>query len=469
MMAGFLASLLLAACGGGNIAGNGNKPESIVIELVGTSIQKSPGVIYQCELGQLRALMYFTDGSVGDFTRRVTWSANGSGTATISNGDVPVDPSDLTQGYYTHGALIPGASGEATISAEYNGLVGRFALTVLSPDANTIQIVNGVSGSEGYLKPVPVQGGSGTFWMGSGTSQVLKVVGSLGGAVTDLSAYVRWSFDFGGDPSELVASSSGVVSALRAGAAQTLRATLPGCSTQLTLPVAVSDIRALSVTPQLQEPDTSPSPLVVGNNERLQVTAQLAAQDGSGNPIQQDVSGAVNLWISNPAVLGQSTSGNGATIISAIAPGGPVTLQASQSFANQAEVQSPYVQISAVSGTLDSLTVNPPSATALAGLPAGCQLSDGVLPVLKTGSICFSPFTATGSFVLADGSTRMQDITRIASWSLSDATIATIASGLLTGGWVLAPTVQTPGVETVTATVPGIGSDTSGTGLLQLR
>jgi hypothetical protein len=371
--------------------------------------------------------------------------------------------------------LIPGTSTPSTtLIADYQGILGHFTLSVLSPDQGSFSLVTGsnianvVNGNlaNGYLKPPQTQAGTGTLWLGAGTSYPLMVVASLGGVVSDMTTFARWSFVGGGDSSIVSVSPTGILSGHNSGATQTLKADFPGCTTELTLPVAVANITDLRFQ---QDTSFAAQDLAVGNTEPLVVWADFA-KDAQGNDIpSMDVSGVVNFWTSDSNVLNiVATGGTGASVTAAFA-GGPVTLQATQNFGGQAQVQSPYLQISTVAATLNAIAVATPSSDAVAGLPQGCVSENPSQPSLKTGSICYAPFTATGTYVQTDGSTFTQDVTRLATWSLSDPTLASIASGGQNSGWITAPVVEPQSVETVTATIPGSATDLTASTLLQLQ
>jgi hypothetical protein len=479
----------LAACGGGNVAGNGNKPDHIVIEMVQNDVpQLTPGNIYQCQLAQMRAYLYFTDGSAGDFTNRVTWSvdASGSGDTMISNGDLPVNPADVTEGTYGKGVMIPGNTGHPTIMADYQGLIGRFDLSVLPADPATFSFVSGTNllntsidpanpFQTNYLKSPVTQEGTGTLWLGAGTTYSMRVLAPLNGIETDVTSSARWDFVNGGDPNVLAVSSLGIISTGRAGGAQTLRARFPGCATEMTMPVAVANIQGLSIglDPGFIDSNThKQESLLVGNTERIEVLADLG-QDSQGRAIpKQDVSGTVSFWISDSSLgtISQQVGG-GAYLVAAA--GGTLNMQATGNFGNQAQIQTPILQTSTTSGILSGLKVSLPSADAMAGMPAACQLGTLDSPVLQSGSVCYSPFTAKGTYVLPDGSSIDQDVSYFAVWTLSDSTLATIAGGVPYGGQVKSPTpADVPSgqsLETITVTIPGDTTNTTATSQLTLK
>jgi hypothetical protein len=496
--AGVAAAFALTGCGSGNVAGSGNKPDHIVIEMVQNKLATlTPGSIYQCQLAQMHAIIVFTDGSKGDFSSRVTWSttgSSGSGDTQVSNGTLPVNPDDVTEGSYAIGVLIPGNTGTTTVIADYQGLVGRFDMTILPADPSTFSFADGsnhinssIDGTfpsqssfprrfqSNYLKAPITQPQTGTLWLGAGTNYAMEVLAPLNGVETNVSSFARWDFVNGGDTSEVTVSALGGLSALRAGGAQTLRARFPGCSTEMTMPVAVSNIQSLSIE---QDPvlfDTNKQAyqsLLVGNLQRLGIFADLGI-DTQGRAIpKQDVSSSTSFWVSDSSVMSFTQQGGGGAYMQAGAVG-TVNMQATGIFGNQAQVQSPIVQMSTTSGNLSGLSLSLPSADALLGFPAGCQLGTVSSPELQTGSACYSPFTATGSYVLNDGSSLSQDVTLLATWSLSDSTVATIAGGAPAGGQVAAPnalpTPEGATVETITVTIPGDTTDKTATGLLTLK
>lgn len=484
----FVLPAAIAGCSGGNVAGDGNKPDHVVIEMVQGQIPVlTPGTIYQCQLAQMRALVYFTDGSAGDFTGRVTWSVDGSGAGDtqVSNGDLPVNPQDVTEGTYGKGVMIPGNTGHPTITADYQGLVGRYNVTVLAADPATFSFVNGGNTINNSLPPqnafqtdflkAPVtEPNTGTLWLGAGTAYKMRVLAPLSGVETDVSSFARWDFVNGGDPSVLAVDSLGVITTGRAGAVQTLRARFPGCQTEMTLPVAVANIQGLTL---YQDPlffDSGKNQfqsLLIGNSERLGVLADLG-QDSQGHTIPpQDVSGSVSFWVSDASTATVSQQVGGGAYLQGVAAG-TVNLQATGIFGNQAQVQSQILQISTTTGILSGLSIQPPSADALSGMPAACQLGTAQNPALQSGSVCYSPFRASGTYVLPDGSNITQDVTAFATWSLSDSTLAGVAGGVPSGGEVTSPSplpvAAGQSVETITVTIPGDTTSTTATSQLTL-
>lgn len=424
-----VAAALVAACGGGgssSAVGDGVKPSYLVVFPTGSATTTKELDTYECQEGQLRALLYFTDGSVGDFTNRVVWSTAAPGVAAVSNGSTPVPNSGNPTLYYSRGVVLPASSGTTVITADYQGIKGSIRVNVGTPTNFTITDQN--------LNTI-----SSPLRLGTGTSQQLKVLATLDGARQDMSSFVYWSFDNGGNSAGLTVSSSGLVTGVGPTAAQTLRMSFPTCSTQLTLSVADADIKSVSI--QRERPGTN---LMVGNYEEL-----TALGDFGDGTTPQDISNFVTFNSSNSDTIG-ALSGTANNLILA-GQAGTVTITATATLAGQTPLNSTnFLSITAQDGTLQSLTVSPVTAT------------------LKAGSVDKVQFSATGTYGLADGTQITQDITRIVTWSADNNRLATISSAPVTAGQAGAVGEET-GNTTITATQSSAVQSTTASGTLTLQ
>lgn len=108
---------LLAGCGG---IGDGNAPESLEIAVGG---QTTDAEVFACATQVPQARLEFTDGSVGDFVRRIRWSSADDQVLNVSDGSI-----ETANGFFVNGALLPVTPGTTTIRADY--LDGLFVDTI---------------------------------------------------------------------------------------------------------------------------------------------------------------------------------------------------------------------------------------------------------------------------------------------------------------------------------------------------
>lgn len=416
---------LLAGCGSGGAVGEGVKPSYLVVFPSTDPTQTSETRVYECEEASLKAYLYFTDGSVGDFTNRVKWSSASPGIVAVSDGDTPVPYS--TGLYYKKGTMLPAAGGSTFVTADYQGIQTSIRVDVGTP--TDLQLTD----SDYNALPASVR-------IGSGTTELLKVTGKIDGILQDLSSFAYWTFDNGGDPG-VITVSNGTLNGISAGGQQTLRVKFPTCDSELTEPVSVADIKSISI--QREFPDGTQ--LIVGNTEKFTALADF----GDGGT-QQDVSTQVTFSATDSDVLSFGTAGIG-NIMYALLPGGPIAVSATATFADQSELTSNTLNITSVDGTLESLSVSPEVAT------------------ITAGSIETAQFTATGTFVLANGNTTTQDITRQVSWTTDDGTLAAISSAPDTAGQASSVSTTKTGQVTVTATDSAAETTPSDTATLTLQ
>lgn len=438
------AAAVLSACGGGGsgdsggIVGDGVKPDHLEIFANNNINQNSSALTYQCELMQLRARLVFSDGTAGDFTRRVSWSSSSKGVAEISNRDIPVVDGS---GVYDAGVVVPHGGGTAVIRADYQGLKASFQVQVGVPDPNGFRIVSGLTTDPNYLKPLARDGQlvaqQTPLWLANGTTYPIRAVASLNGVPTDVSTYALWGFQNGGDPGSITVSTAGVVSALQTGARQVLELRFPSCETTVTLPVNTVNIHSVSLVPEFGS-----DPLVVGNTEQLRTLADLG-NDDNGQPIpQQDVSVYMTPQLNDTDTLTFVTTGGVTNIVQAASAGAPAQISYTGTIAG-APWTTQTLQISTTDGTLQTVSASigacpaygpyNPNDLALEACPgAGTR-------ALIAGSFSYIPLRLSGSFALDGGATLNQDITRQAQWSVDDPLLATVTIGGILAGQLSSP------------------------------
>jgi hypothetical protein len=415
----------LAGCGGA--VGSGNGPSRMVISAP-SQIAPLPALrMYECLTSGLRALLYFQDGSVGDFTNRVTWSSSNPGAVQVSNGDV-AGPG----GFYARGVLVPTGQGNAIVTANYFGIIGQTAVSVGTPRSMTLKsVINGNYMPLTSINPNNPTGAT-TFSMGQGTQQQLAVTALLDNVETDVSKFATFGFK---DPNPAVAvfAGTGVLVAGRDGGPLVPQASFAPCSlTTISDPnniveMRVTQVQGIAMQPEFPPPDPSqpisdsnPLPqLIVGNSERFKVIATL--HDGN----QQDVSSQSTLTVSgntSGATFGGLSGVN--NLLFATAAGGPLILNATFNVAN-AGLNSPTIVTSAVNQVLQSFTV---CATDLDTIVTSCPASQPV-PTVSAGSLTPLQFHAIGYYgVDSNNQPITQDITRVVSWTSSNNAIAIASS-----------------------------------------
>ena len=315
------ASLLLTAgCSG---IGDGSRPESLkILQLSNASVvtrdrvEQAPdlpeGRVFRCILNQVRAFSTFTDGNLGEFTSRVTWSSSDESILRVSNaveGDEVPGRDGL---FYGIGTLLPQratADGETvTVTATFPGL----------PPA-TIEVTVG--------EPGPITLEPARLLLAPNTSAPLRAMTTLDGVMSDVttSAFLRLVDDEDGDPDPDDEDDAGPIVALDTGNAQVtaLRPDMQEISVQADLTGLCPEVRPVTVVRVAQPvnlrlereadfypPGTDPleQRLVQGYSQLLRVTAEFGDVDNDGIDDEQDVSSQVLLSLLPPDPLPDETT-----------------------------------------------------------------------------------------------------------------------------------------------------------------
>lgn len=377
---------LLGACGhGGGPISNGNGPDRIIVTSSNSVVGAQFFDMFECLRAQVRATVFFDDGSAGDFTSRVVWSSSSPGTVTVSNGDQPIP----TGGFYAHGVVTPIAGGSAVITADYFGLKASIGVNVNGLEDLKIKRV-----VQGQTVDVPPQG----IHMGVGTVEDLTVVATLNGREQNIEAAgVNWTFDVPNDAEATISRASGQITAMGVGGALTARIGFDSCIQQETTTVNVDNIRSIVISTEF----AGNPPLVTGNTEKINVFADF----GSGP--EQDISLQTTLGSSDPTVLTFGLIG-ATNIATAISAGGPVVISATFDRGGT-NLNANDIRMTSFDAQLEAFSVTPDSAT------------------VRVGSTVPAQFQAFGTY--ANG-TFTQEITRQVMWTVSDPSLATIGSGL---------------------------------------
>lgn len=420
---------VLTACGA---VGTGNVPVLLQIEPPSSSAGTSATRAYQCVPDQLRGLLTFSDGTVNDFTGRITWSSD--------------NPAVVSVGANT-GILAPQAPGSATITASYFSLqasikveVGALANTDLSLQKLDQQSYSPI-GSGGFtIATNTAVAGRGSApatqnvvvvatERAAATSASVKrnVTGSTTFALTDSTGATV--------PATTVATSqTATVYALTAGSAPspgpyTLTATLGACSSPLTLsvPLNVANVSSLTLQPEI-DPASGPA---------------LGFADGSGNPLPlMRLYGVERLRLTANFVGGQtqdvSLSGQYTSSVPTVAafdfaslnPGNFVDIltalnstAATGSSTNVSAIFYDGTDVAGGSGVVSNtlaFTVGDGSLNSLSLLP-----SSGA--VTATSTVDSAQFRAIGSFTVSGSATPVtQDVSRLSAFTSDNTNLATV-------------------------------------------
>ncbi len=421
----------LAACGGA--VGSGNAPRNLVITAPSTAAALPGLKMYQCLTSGLRALLYFDDGSVGDFTNRVVWTSSNPGAVKVSNGDVPAGNGF----FYGHGALIPDGTGTAVITAEYFGLISQTAVSV-GPLVNP-QLKAVIDGNYVPLWHINTNNTSSTqaVSMGQGTQVQIAVTAMLDHAETDVTNFATIGFQTPNNGVATVSESAATGATLNAvnfGGPVVPMASFPTCDlTTITdanniVNLSVSPVQSIAMQPEFPQPDqtqpvsaSNPLPqLIVGNSERFRVIGSLA--DGNS----QDVSTQSTLSVAQGGSFAQFGGTSGVNnLLFASAPGG-IVLQATFNKGG-ATLTAPSIVTSTATRVLQTFTV---CWTDIFTTIQNCPASQSA-PTVQAGVLTPLQFHAIGNYGI-DPTTRqtiLQEVTRSTSWSVDQATVAGIGNG----------------------------------------
>ena len=470
-----VAGLGLSACKGA--VGSGNAPQTLVIAAPNTITQLTTLQMYQCLTSGLRALLYFTNGSVGDYTARVVWSTSNPGAVQVSNGDIPIAG---TSSFYPSGTLVPTGAGNAVITADYFGIQSALSIGVDTPqDINLKAIYNGAYIPLAKLNLSTVST-TQHFSMAAGSTVQLAATAKLSGVETDITKFATLGFQNPSASDSNIATINPTTAVLTAvadsGGTGPLvpEATFPPCDlTSITntaniTPFQVYPATSLSLVPQFPptDPTNPPSvtnpvpPLVVGNSERFIVAATLANGD------VQDVSTNSTLTSQNTAaaIFGGTTGVN--NLLTALVGNNSTTIFAVFTGAGTNLTSNSY-GVGTLTATLNSLTT---CYTDIYTQIQSCPTQTAPATV-QAGTLTPVQFHAFGDYgnLGVNGSTGAftQEITRITNWSIltnvpgNTTTVATISNAAANAGQAL-------GVNQGSVNINAIATAASGTQLQQI-
>ncbi len=397
----------------------------------------------------------FSDGSTEPLTSNVSWTSS--------------DPA--VAGVNANGLVAALATGEAAISAVYNGQVFSGALTVVLGAPTSIAVT-----------PALISVGI------DDTKQFTATAVFADGSTQDLTSQVGWTSSAA---NVALISNTGLASGLSAGTTQ-IAASYQGVSGSATLTVSTAQLTAIEVLPN--------NP-VVPTHGKIQFTAMGVFSDGSTSPLS-----GVSWHTSTPSRAMVSSSGlvrtkgkKGSVTVSATlnAMTGSTTVTISNDPVTAVAITPANLSIApgttlqfALTGTIDGsqvtlsnsaywqtsnyLDADISSSGLAAGIAAGqvtisatyqsttyqttltvsgatiisVQVAPTV-PSINLGSA--QPFTATGTF--SDGTT--QDVTSVSQWASSDPAVAVVDTTGLASSAGLGTTNITATFNT-TASTPAV-------------
>lgn len=456
-----LTGLGLGACS--NSVGSGVAPSYLVLTRPGTLSTVNSLQMYECLTTGLSALMYFSNGSVGNFTGRVKWSSSDTGVVQVSNGDIPIPG---TTSDYPNGTLVPTHTGTAIVTADYYGIVSQTAITVSAPDYFKMEaFVQGSRVPLNLYNDVYKTGNSvngNNFYMGGGTTLQLSAIASLSGVETDVSLFGTWGWQ-GPVTGATINPTTGVITASVPGATNSTgmipTITFPSCPNELTSPLnqytlTVTPVQSITLSPEYA-PGTASSPttqlsVYVGNLERVNVFATL--DDG----YMQDVTAQSTLSANNSTNMVFSSNGTGINNTLDAVTSGNASLSAtfsaggSQLFAGYITAVSQAAQLANIYTCWSSPYVA--FDVSSCGDPSNSLIGGTAQPdaTVVAGSLTPVQYHAIGIFgVDSSGKPQLQEVTRTTTWAADASGHALIsnigatigqATGVSQGGAIITAT-----------------------------
>lgn len=474
------AVLLLSSCSG---VGDGASPESLkILQITPDTVFNEdfiradavPGKAFTCVRGVLQAFIFFDDGDVGNFTRRVKWSSSDPSILTVSNFDevVPGTPANR----FDFGSIAPLAPGTVTVTATYLDMTATLPVTVTAAGALV-------------LKPADKQIAPRSF-------QALTTSAVLGGRETNLTGQTVFDFN-NGDPDAVREQAQflpddATVNGLAASAPIPVKAQLNvrggACATNPdTMATAVVQVREiperttdserrglwLEPEPGYEVTAAGGTTLAEGTSQILRLIARFGDRNADGDSDDENESqelsfqaGAVGTYTSSDQTaatfIGASLLGRGSLVYgipdvetSPAVPADGLT-DLSAVYGAQASATPP------VAGTTSNLlplrvrdvllkSIAITSSNERVATDGLCTVADtfGAVPASVTGGR-FLCLKATGTFGPASGSgpdDYTQDISKDVAWTSTVPSVLGVANGRVIGA----------GVASTTATAPATG------------
>ncbi len=375
--------------------------------LVGLTVTPaSPASILVGATQQFQATAVFSNGTTTTVTGTASWTTSDGNIASVSSGGG--GPGGGGPGGGGRGLATGIGAGTATITATYNGFTASASLTVRNPTPTGLLVTPSaasivVNGTQQFVAVVTLD---------DGTTQTVTNATSW---TTSNGAMASITTGGGGGPGG--GGGRGLATGIAAGTV-TVTATYGGFTATASLTVSAATPTALVVTPaapsvQVGLTQAFVATLIYSDNTTAVVTAQAS-------------------WSSSDASVATITNAGGG-------PGGGGRGTATAIASGTATITATY---GGLSGTA-TLTVTDPPLAYVQVTPTNPSI-----PVQA-----FAQLTATAVFT--DNSTR--NVTALATWSSSDASVAVVASS---GGTIGRATALAEGTATITATYQGSSGST---------
>jgi len=415
---------------------------------------------------QMIATGIYNDGSSLDLTSSVTWMSSNNFVATVN----------------AQGVLNPLAAGTATITANA-GITATSTVTVTNAALQTIMV-----------QP-------GQLTLPRNARQQLKAIGQYSdGSTTDLTSVATW---VSSSLTVATVSSKGEVTALMPGSSD-ITASFGGKSGTAKLTVSTATLTAVDVSPATatiqsgaEQPLTATARYSDGTNRDVTAEAtwttsdatiaQVATSGASIGRVTGAGAGTATITATIDGVAGTSSITVNVVTVTAVAvtPASPaLTVGATQQLvctATYSDLTSADVTTLAIWSTSAATVAQVSNVTGTEGQTTGIAAGTSMIGCAfggKSASTTLSVSSATLRFVsvaptnakLARGTARqyvasglytdgrVRDVTALASWTTSDATIAQVTSDATSRGRVSGVGA---GTATITATVGGVSGATT--------
>lgn len=427
------SALVLAACSG---VGEGSKLEKLrfVASLNDARVALTTEKVFECFPQGLNLVGEFTNGALGDFTRRgAVYTSSNPAVVRVSNGEIPVPgrPGET----YNAGALIPVApGGPATVTAEFAGLKTSIEVTVGTPGPIT---VTAQSSPDGYVAP--------------DSTLDLTAMTTFDGQPVNVSRSGEWTFDVPNDFVATINPATGRVTGKGPGTSMTARINLSACrgsplldNAKTSITVATIDHLELQREFPGQPVIFSPGPPLSPTTDAIKTFAVFAGGQ------RQDLTFQATLALT-PADALTFRFGNG-NLLMPLQEGPSVTVTGSFTSVGTAFTTGPSEPIRAKSATLKSVKIK----------------DSDVNPTIN--GFGTYQFHVIGNYEDATGAPVSQDITRHVIWSSSNASAVSISNTYgLTMSYGFATSLKNEaGCVTITAD-PGVTGVAAATTLLAIN
>lgn len=392
-----LCALMLTAC-----VNDGNKLEKL--RFTSSTDLLNPLAVpiktFQCFPQPVMLIGEFSDGSLGDFSRRVnTYTSSDVSKLRVSNGDIALPDGS---GFYASGVLIPGevSSGPVTIGVTFAGYTATAQVTVGAPGPVTVRAVSPVSPANPFVA------------IGSGLG--LQATTTFDGQPANVSALGEWVFDPLNDAVATIARFTGAVAGRSAGTL-TARYTLPACPAGTAILANANTMVTVAPAERIEVARQFPgAPVLVSTTPLLFGTDAITTTAFFASGEKQDLTFQTTLTLTP-------------TDTTALAIRNVNLLTALQEFNSTVTPPLALAPVT-VTSTFNPVGATMLSATTEAIAAKAADLRSVAIPNAQQNQqipgFGTLQYNAIGSFQDAAGGTFTQDITRHVTWLSSNTAIA---------------------------------------------